>query len=50
MNRHYGFGSSFEAKVATELAQFIGRLDSPQNSIWRALRGDEIVGQHFNRW
>ena len=44
MNRHYGFGSSFEAKVATELAQFIGRLDSPQNSIWRALRGGEIVG------
>lgn len=40
----YGFGQFFEAKVASGMAEFSGRLDRPVNGLWVALRGDEIVG------
>ncbi|MEN5237547.1 MULTISPECIES: bifunctional helix-turn-helix transcriptional regulator/GNAT family N-acetyltransferase [Pseudomonas] len=42
--RHSGFGSYFERKVATGVAEFIGRLDDPRNAIWVASQGERIVG------
>lgn len=39
-----GFGSTFEARVASELADFITRLDRPANGIWHAAEGDRILG------
>lgn len=41
MHRHYGFGANFESRVAGDLAEFIARIESPANQIWRA----EIVGR-----
>ena len=34
----------FEQKVASELAEFAGRLERPANGLWVALRGDTVVG------
>jgi GNAT superfamily N-acetyltransferase len=42
--RHWNFGAFFERRVATNLAEFIGRVDRPANRIWLALQGDRIVG------
>jgi GNAT superfamily N-acetyltransferase len=43
-DRWASFGRTFEAKVATELAEFIGRLDRPVNAIWHAEHEGSIVG------
>ncbi|MBK5073379.1 MarR family transcriptional regulator [Budviciaceae bacterium CWB-B4] len=42
--REYDFGSFFEAKVATGLADFAGRLDKECNQVWLAMLNDRIVG------
>ncbi|MBA7933924.1 MarR family transcriptional regulator [Klebsiella sp. RHBSTW-00215] len=42
--KHYGFGHFFESKVASGLAEFSGRLDTPCNRIWLAVQGERIVG------
>lgn len=42
--RASGFGQPFESVVASELAEFCGRLENPRNAIWTAMRGTEIVG------
>lgn len=42
--RSSGFGLTFESVVAGGLAEFAGRLDSPQNAIWAATSSGEIVG------
>ena len=34
--RHFGFGSVFERKVATELAEFFGRMENPLNRCFHA--------------
>lgn len=39
-----GFGRIFEAKVASEFAGFVTRLDRPANGIWHAADGDRILG------
>jgi len=39
-----GFGQAFEAKVASEMAEFTGRLSHPKNNIWYVRENDEIVG------
>jgi len=44
MHRHYGFGAGFESRIASDLAEFIGRIESPANQVWRAERGGRIVG------
>lgn len=44
MGAHMGFGAAFEARVASDLAQFILRLEAPHNEIWHAWLGDKIVG------
>ena len=42
--RTAGFGLAFERLVGSGLAEFAGRLASPDNAIWAASRDDEVVG------
>ncbi len=42
--RGAGFGASFEALVASGLAEFSSRLDQPGNGLWLALQQGQIVG------
>lgn len=42
--RAHGFGAVFESRVAAGLADFLPRLDRPDNAVWTALDGDRIVG------
>lgn len=42
--RTTGFGQTFESAVASGLAEFCGRLHRPQNEIWLAKLGTEVVG------
>ncbi|MRH93722.1 winged helix-turn-helix transcriptional regulator [Agrobacterium tumefaciens] len=42
--RTSGFGQRFESVVAEGLASFCNRLESPQNAIWVAMRGDDVIG------
>ena len=44
MHAHFGFARAFEARIGADLAEFLSRLDSPRNRIWRARSGAEIVG------
>lgn len=41
---HWGLGPFFEAKVASELAEFIGRYDSGRDGIWTASIAGRIEG------
>lgn len=43
-HEYWGFGSFFEAKVAGELAEFIGRYDDKRDGLWTALLGGRIEG------
>jgi GNAT superfamily N-acetyltransferase len=43
-HQHWGFGLFFEAKVATELAAFLGRYDEQKDGFWTALVGRRIEG------
>lgn len=40
----YGFGAVFERKVATEMSEFIGRIDRPMNTVISAYRGNQLLG------
>ena len=40
----WGFGLYFEAKVATELSEFLGRFDPGADGIWLAKAGKRIEG------
>lgn len=42
--RAVGFGLPFEAKVATELAQFCLHYDASRDGLWLAMEGDTIHG------
>lgn len=42
--REHDFGRFFEAKVASDLAEFSGRLEKPCNQIWLAMMNGKIVG------
>ncbi|KJF69904.1 bifunctional helix-turn-helix transcriptional regulator/GNAT family N-acetyltransferase [Rhizobium nepotum] len=42
--RTSGFGQRFESVVAEGLASFCNRLENPQNAIWVAMRGEDIIG------
>jgi len=44
MNHHHGFGAHFECRIATDMAEFASRLDSPRNEIWRAEINGRLVG------
>ncbi len=41
--RTAGFGHFFEAKVASGMAEFIGRLNNPMNQLWFAVSESKIV-------
>lgn len=43
-HREWGFGPFFEAKVAAGLAEFIPRLERPQNALWLAVQQGSIKG------
>jgi len=43
-SRAAGFGAAFEAKVASEMADFMGRMDHDLNQIWTATMSDQLVG------
>ena len=43
-NRHWSFGLFFEAKVATELAAFLGRYDEEKDGFWTAVVGGRVEG------
>ena len=41
---HWGFGADFEAKVASELAQFFGRYDPDRDGFWTASVSGRVEG------
>lgn len=41
---NYNFGSVFESKVASELSEFMARIDKPVNTIVSAFNGEELLG------
>ena len=43
-HRHWGFGLFFEAKVATELAEFLGRFEKGRDGFWTIRHGDRVAG------
>ncbi len=44
MNKHYGFGLTFERRIASDLVEFMSRIDEPGNCIWRAECNGRIIG------
>ncbi|HOE71501.1 MAG TPA: GNAT family N-acetyltransferase [Deltaproteobacteria bacterium] len=43
-HRHWGFGLFFEAKVATGLAEFLGRYDGDRDGLWTVLLNGRVEG------
>ncbi|MBU2056053.1 MAG: GNAT family N-acetyltransferase [Proteobacteria bacterium] len=43
-HRHWGFGLFFEAKVATELAEFLIRFEKERDGFWTLLHGERVEG------
>lgn len=43
-HRHWKFGLYFEAKVATELSEFLGRYEPTRDGFWVARSGESIEG------
>ena len=43
-NEYWGFGLFFESKVASELAEFIGRYDKRRDGFWTASLESRIEG------
>ncbi|MCB2043658.1 MAG: GNAT family N-acetyltransferase [Rhodoferax sp.] len=43
-SRHAGFGSYFEAKVASGVGEFCSRLANPRSGLWVALLDQRVVG------
>ena len=43
-HRDWGFGVFFEAKVATELSEFLLRYDPERDGFWTALVNDRVEG------
>jgi GNAT superfamily N-acetyltransferase len=43
-NNHWGFGLFFEAKVATELSEFLVRYDESRDGFWTASVDDRVEG------
>lgn len=44
MNRYYGFSVAFEARIASDIAEFMTRISSPKNETWHAAINGRIVG------
>jgi len=43
-HEHWGFGSFFETRVATELTEFIGRYDEKRDGFWTASLEGRVEG------
>lgn len=43
-SENYGFGSVFERKVATEMSEFLGRIDRPMNIVFSAWQAGRFLG------
>ena len=43
-SENYGFDAVFERKVATEMSEFMGRIDNPLNTTLSAYRGSDLLG------
>ena len=43
-HRNWGFGLFFEAKVATELSEFLGRLDESRDGFWTLCKSGRVEG------
>ena len=43
-HKHWGFDLFFEAKVASELAEFLGRYDEKRDGFWNVLIEDGVEG------
>ena len=43
-SENYSFGSVFEQKVATEMSDFMARIDKPINAVFSAYSGDRLLG------
>lgn len=43
-SENYGFGAVFERKVATEMSEFMARIDKPLNATFSAYLGKELLG------
>jgi len=43
-HRHWHFGLFFEAKVATELSEFLGRYDEKRDGFWTVSLGGRVEG------
>jgi GNAT superfamily N-acetyltransferase len=43
-HKHWGFGLSFEAKVAAELIEFLGRYDERHDGFWTAAVDGRVEG------
>jgi GNAT superfamily N-acetyltransferase len=43
-HQHWNFGLFFEAKVATELAEFLEQYDPQRDGFWTALQGGRVEG------
>jgi GNAT superfamily N-acetyltransferase len=43
-SRHWGFGLFFEAKVATELSEFMSRFEEGRDCLWTVTDGKRIAG------
>lgn len=43
-SKHWGFGKFFEAKVATELSEFVSRLDDQRDGIWTVCSNKRVLG------
>jgi len=41
-SRHWGFGAFFEAKVASEMSEFVCRFDEKRDGMWCAMVGGRI--------
>lgn len=43
-SENYGFGAVFERKVASEMSEFMRRIDNPMNTTFSAYSDDELLG------
>jgi GNAT superfamily N-acetyltransferase len=43
-HRHWGFGLFFEAKVATELAEFLCRFEKERDGFWTIMSENRVAG------
>ncbi len=43
-HQNWGFGLFFEAKVATELSEFLGRFDESRDGFWTVCKNGQVEG------